>query len=296
MAEVHQQDTPEFLAQQDAKDELSLDPIPDMPAGKLTVKIGDNPPAYTQVEGLLYGPFGLYPDPEGTNPTSEWAVMLLVTGRKVVSHADLAPFGMVRQQARRFAVWLSALDWRVFENDSISERTVDLARQLIHTYKLRDWIKVKEIVEKIGGRLVDKPNGEYTTPVENETPTTLNPVEETRMSTVNAPQPTAVNGVQTETAPKAKRGRRKRDPNSKAAITRPGVQMKPVANFNADTAEKFAQEFGEKVPLVYAAGIYVLTQLPIEQQMEALKQAKIENVKNIRAERAAQGEGAEASA
>jgi hypothetical protein len=295
MAEVHEQDTPEFLAQQEAKDDLSLDPIPDMPAGKLTVQIGDTPPAYTQVEGVLHGPFGLYPDPDGTNPTSEWVVMLLATGEKVVTHADLAPFGMIRQQARRFAVWLSALDWRVSGDGGIPPQTVDLARQLTHAYKLRNWIEVKRIVEKIGGRLVDKPTGEYTTPVENQTPTTLNPVEETRMSTQTAPQPAAVNGVQTETAPKAKRGRRKRDPNSKAAITRPGVQMKPVANFNANEAEKFAQEFGEKVPLVYAAGIYVLTQLPIEQQMEALKQAKIKNVENIRAERSAQGTTSESA-
>lgn len=277
MSEEHDDDS---YAQLEAKDELSLDPIPDMPAGKLTVRIGEDnagPPAVTQVEGLLHGPFGLYADPEGSNPTSEWVVSLLATGEKIVTHEMLAPFGMIRQQARRFAAWLSVLDWTTDGDGKYSSETSALASELIHAYKLRDWIRVKKAVENLDG----KRKTEYNTPVKVTPDVPHKPQTENTMSEVNGTSATAT---------PTKRGRRKRDPNSKAAIARPGVSMKPVCNFVDAEVKKLEQEFGEKAPLIFATGVYVLTQLPIEQQAEAFKQAKIKNVENIRKERSAQGE------
>lgn len=273
------------VLQEEAQERLSLDPLPDFVGGVVTVN-GEN------TQAKLYKSLFVYCNKSSqTHPLSQsYCIGQLSTGKTLLVHGDFPNGGLNERQAKRLAVWVSPLDWSVDGNGKLKPETDAALDTLLAAYAERDWVSVEHMVREIEKKKLDsKPNPAYTTDVTNaETyPLNPNPQKDSTMS-VTAEMP---NGVQTsdqatpvETAPK-KRGRRKRDANSKAAIARPGILMKPIAGFNSKNADNLAKEFGEKTALVYAAGVLVLSQLPIEQQAEAFKQAKVGHVQFVREER-----------
>jgi len=285
------------VLQDEAKERLSLDPLPDFINAVVTL------PNNQEVQAELYKQFYVYCDRNGKIPSTSWNVSHLATGKTIVVHSEIPDGGLNNRQAKRLAVWLSPLDWSVDANNRWSAETNATVDALVEAYADKNHVLVEEIVARIDGRRLNAPDAvaekvsgnlqpvvdskqveAYTTGVSNQPPMTENQSKDRPMS-ATAEMP---NGVQTATTDAPKKKRRQRNINSAAALKRPGIMMKPVAAFNAKEVETLANDFGEKVPLVYATAILVLLSLPDEQKLEAFKQAKLANVAYTREERAKQ--------
>ena len=270
-----------MVEQEEAQERLALDPLPDFVDG------------ITDVHGVptqskLYKHFFVYCDRNGKQPSVSYNVCHLATGKTVIVHNEIEG-GLNERQAKRLATWLAPLNWNTDANNKFDAETDKIVGELVEAYSERDWISVEKIVNAVDSRrLVGYDSVVKANSAANK------PEPENTMSATGV-----ANGVASELDPAGeqpkRRGRKKRDPNSKAAIARPGILMKPVAGFCDKEATQLAQLFGEKTALVYATGVYVLSQLPEEQQLEAFKQAKLQHVRHTKAEMAKQGSGDESA-
>ena len=260
--------------QQEAQDRLMMDELPTGEQTKCVV------PNAGEVIGTQNGSMFVYMDP--ANPgTTCYMIYHSATQSGIISYEGMQPFGLVQRAAVRLAGWLDQLDWSLTPEGEFRDGTLEVARELLQAYKLRDWIRLEKIV-----KVVDNPaSAAYTEPVGNPNP------EPSEVVTMSAVAP--VNGVaQTVTQPQTaeaprRRGRKPAEGGEGTpAKKRQGIVMRPVADFNVDTVDQLATALQERGSTLYAAGILVLATLSTEDQMEAVKRAKIAFAEKVKAENA----------